>query len=143
MEIDPQARRLLSEPIVGNLGYYGLDGYPRVLPVWFTLAGGEIQVASPPDQYKIKALRADPRATLTVSTPSVPYHVASATGRVAIQRLEEAERIPFVREVALRYLGEAEGEKYVTKWMRGGHPGPGDLIRLHIEKSRYTNVSGD
>ena len=143
MESDPQARGLLSQPIVGNLGYYGLDGYPRVLPVWFTFAEGEIQIASPPDQYKIRALRADPRATLTVSTPSVPYHVASATGRVTIQRLEEAERIPFVRDIAHRYLGEEEGQKYVSKWMRGGHPGPGDLIRLQIERARYTNVSGD
>jgi len=143
MDIDPRARELLSRPIVGNLGYHGLDGYPRVLPVWFTHKDGEIQVASPPDQYKVKALRADPRATLTVSTPSVPYHVASATGKVTIQRLEEPERIPFVREVAIRYLGADEGEKYVTKWMRGGHPGPGDLLRLKIEKLRYTNVSGD
>ena len=143
MEIDPQARELLSRPIVGNLGYYGLDGYPRVLPVWFTLAGGEIQVASPPDQYKIRALRADPRATLAVSTPSAPYHAASATGRVTIQRLDEDERIPFVRDVAYRYLGAEEGERYISKWMRGGHPGPGDLIRLKFERVRYTNVSGD
>jgi hypothetical protein len=143
MQIDPKARELLSRAIVGNLGIYGLDGYPRVLPVWFTHVDGEIQVASPPDQYKCKALRADPRATLTVSTASVPYHVASATGVVTIQRLEEAERIPLVRDIAFRYLGHMEGEKYFSKWLRGGHPGPGDLLRLKIERLRYTNVSGE
>ena len=142
MAIDPRARELLTQPIVGNLGYYGLDGYPRVLPVWFTYAedAGEIQVASPPDQYKIRALRADPRATLTVSTPTQPYSFASATGAVSVQRLEEPERIAFVSEVAGRYLGPEGGRGYVERWQRGGHPGPGDLIRLKIEKLRYTHV---
>lgn len=142
MAIDPRARELLSRPIVGNLGYYGLDGYPRVLPVWFTYAEevGEVQVASPPDQYKCRALRADARATLTVSTPTQPYSFASATGRVTVQRLEEPERIGFVREVAERYLGPEAGRGYVERWMKGGHPGPGDLLRLTIEKLRYTHV---
>jgi PPOX class probable F420-dependent enzyme len=142
MEIDPRARELLRQPIVGNLGYNGLDGYPRVLPVWFTFAegAGEIQVASPPDQYKIRALRADPRATLTVSTPTVPYSFASATGDVTVQRLEEPERIGFVTEVAHRYLGPEGGRGYVERWIKGGHPGPGDLLRLKIDKLRYTHV---
>src|SRR5207302_6240443 len=96
MEIDALARDLLTRPIIGNLGYYGLDGYPRVVPVWFTFANGEILVSSEPDQYKCRALRADARATLTVSTPTVPYHVVSATGRVTVQCIEELERIAYV-----------------------------------------------
>jgi PPOX class probable F420-dependent enzyme len=143
MDIDPEGRRLLSEPNIGNLGFHGIDGYPRVIPVWFTFTGDEIQVASPPDQYKCRALRADPRAALMVSTPKQPYHVVSATGRVDIEVIEEPERIEFVREVANRYLGPDAGDRYIEAWIKGGHPGPGDLLRLRIERLRYTNVGGD
>lgn len=143
MDLEPKARELLTGPNIGNLGYYGLDGHPKVLPVWFTLAGQEIQVASPPDAYKSRALRADPRAVLTVSTPVAPYHVVSVTGRVTVDLLPEPERIAFVSEVAVRYLGEEGGRAYITRWIKGGHPGPGDLLRLEIERVRYTNVSGE
>lgn len=143
MEIDPRGRKLLSEPNIGNLGYHGLDGYPRVLPVWFRLSDDELLIASPPDAYKCRALRADGRATLTVSTPKAPYHVVSATGRVEVEVIEEEERIAFVRQVATAYLGAEGGRQYVDRWIRGGHPGPGDLLRLRIERARYTNVSGE
>jgi PPOX class probable F420-dependent enzyme len=140
MDIDPEGRRLLSEPNIGNLGFHGIDGYPRVIPVWFTFTGDEIQVASPPNQYKCRALRADPRAVLMVSTPKQPYHVVSATGRVDIEVIEEPERIDFVRKVANRYLGSDAGGRYIEAWIKGGHPGPGDMLRLRIERLRYTNV---
>ena len=142
MDLEPQAQDLLTRPIVGNLGYYGLDGYPKVLPVWFRFEGDEIQVASPPNAYKCRALRADPRAVLTVSTPTAPYHVVSATGRVTIDVLPEPERIRFVSSIATRYLGEEGGRRYLARWSKGGHPGPGDLLRLRIERLRYTDVSG-
>jgi Pyridoxamine 5'-phosphate oxidase len=145
MDMDPRARELLTGPNIGNLGYYGLDGHPRVLPVWFTLSDGDghVDIASPPDAYKCRALIADPRATLTVSTPTAPYHVVSVSGRVAIERLPEDRRIAFVSAVAHRYLGQEGGDAYIARWIKGGHPGPGDLLRLPIERLRYTNVSGE
>lgn len=143
MDMHPRARELLTGPNIGNLGYYGLDGHPRVLPVWFTLNGGDLEIASPPDAYKCRALRADPRATMTVSTPVAPYHVVSASGSVTIERLPEDRRIAFVRAVANRYLGPDGGDAYIASWIKGGHPGPGDLLRLPIERLRYTNVSGE
>ena len=143
MDMHPKARELLTGPNIGNLGYYGLDGHPRVLPVWFTLDGDDLEIASPPDAYKCRALRADPRAVLTVSTPVAPYHVVSASGSVTIERLPEDRRIEFVRAVAHRYLGREGGDAYIARWIRGGHPGPGDLLRLPIERLRYTDVSGE
>ena len=140
MKIEPRARELLSRPIVGQLGYLGLDGEPKVNPTWFRFVDGEVQVASPPNLYKSRALRADPRAVLMVSTPRQPYHVVSATGRVDIEVIEEPERIDFVREVANRYLGPDAGGRYIEAWIKGGHPGPGDLLRLKIERLRYTDV---
>jgi len=45
MDIEPRGRQLLSEPNVGNLGLRGLDGYPRVIPVWFRFTGDELDHA--------------------------------------------------------------------------------------------------
>ncbi len=143
MELEAGGRRLLTETNIGNLGLHGLDGYPRVIPVWFKFTGDEIQIASPPNAYKSRALRADGRATLTVSTIVAPYHVVSASGIVEIDVLQEAERIALVSDLAERYLGPEGGRRYIDAWIRGGHPGPGDLLRLRIERVRYTNVSGD
>jgi len=140
MMIDPEGRRLLAEPNVGNLGFHGIDGYPRVIPVWFKFTGDEIQVASPPNLYKSRAVRADPRAVLMVSTSKPPYHAVSATGQIDIEVIEEPERIVFVREVANRYLGPDAARRYIEAWIKGGHPGPGDLLRLKIERLRYTSV---
>ena len=138
--MDRKAEELLRRPLVGNLGFYGLDGYPRVVPVWHALVDGEIHVPSQPDLYKCRALRADPRATLTVSTPEPPYQVASVTGRAEVERFQEKERIALVSELARRFLRAEAAERYLERWMKGGHPGPGDLIRLKADRVRYTDV---
>ncbi|HEX6348995.1 MAG TPA: pyridoxamine 5'-phosphate oxidase family protein [Candidatus Dormibacteraeota bacterium] len=138
--MDPRAEELLGRPLIGNLGFYGLDGFPRVVPVWHALVDGEIHVPSQPDLYKCRALRADPRATLTVSTPELPYRVASVTGRAVVDRFDEKARIELVGALARRFLGEEAGERYLAGWMKGGHPGPGDLIRIPCERVRFTDV---
>ena len=143
MEIDPRADELLGQRLVGNLGYHGLDGYPKVVPVWFEWTGDEVHVASPPGAYKSRALARDPRAVLTASTPEAPYHVVTVTGKVRIDVMEESRRIEVVGALAERYLGPEGGRKYMGTWLRGGHPGPGDLLRLVPERVRYTNVSGE
>jgi PPOX class probable F420-dependent enzyme len=142
MEVDPRAYELLAPPNLGHLGYYGLDGFPRVAPLWFAYRDGEILVASRPGTYKCKALRADPRATMTVSTPAPPYSYVGASGRAAVEVLPEPQRIELVREIAISYMGPEGGERYVTDWIGDGHPGPGELIRLPMDGLRYTDMSG-
>jgi hypothetical protein len=143
MELEPRARELLGRAILGQLGFLGLDGYPKVLPVWFQHVDREILVATPSNAYKCRALRAEPRAALTVATPEWPYLLVSVSGPVTIEILEEPRRIQFLNEIAFRYLGPDLGRRYMDRWMRGGSPGDGDLVRLHIEHVRYANVSGE
>ena len=135
--MDPRAAELLGRTIIGQLGFTGLDGYPHVLPVWFEHRDGDILIASPPGAYKCRSLRANPRAALTVSTTERPYLIATAVGDAAVEVLPERERIEFVRAIAFRYLGEDAGTPYVDAWMRGGHPGDGDLIRIRPAKINY------
>ena len=49
---DPRAAELLSETILGQLSFLGLDGYPRVVPVWFDITDGEILISNAPGTYK-------------------------------------------------------------------------------------------
>ena len=135
--MDPRAADLLARPIIGQLGFIGLDGHPHVLPVWFEHRDGELLVASPPGAYKCRSLKRDGRAALTVSTLERPYLIVTAVGNAVVERLLEPERIEFVTAIAGRYLGEVEAREYVEAWIRGGHPGDGDLIRLRPMKINF------
>jgi hypothetical protein len=135
--MDPRAVELLGRPLIGQLGFHGLDGYPHVLPVWFEYREGEVLVASPPGAYKCRALAQDGRAALSVSTVERPYHIVSAVGDAVVERLPETERIVFVNAIAVRYLGPDAGRGYVEAWIRGGHPGDGELIRLRPRKINF------
>ena len=129
-EVDPRALDLLSRPLIGQLGYIGLDGYPRVLPVWFEHRNKEILIGSKPGLYKGRALAREGRCSLAVSTEHRPYHIVVVVGDATVERFPEAERIPFVTALARRYLGPEESKEYMDAWIKGGHPGDGELIRL-------------
>ena len=135
--LDPRAADLLSRPIVGQLGFIGLDGYPHVLPVWFEHRDGELLVASPAGTYKGRELARDGRAALSVSTIERPYLIASVVGDATVESLPEKERIELISALAMRYLGEDGGREYLEVWRRGGHPGDGELIRLRPRKVNF------
>ena len=129
-EVDPRALDLLSRPIIGQLGFIGLDGYPRVLPVWYEYRNDEILIGSKAGLYKGRALARDGRASLAVSTDDRPHHIAMVVADAIVEVLPEADRIPFVTTLAHRYLGSEGGDDYIAGWIQGGHPGDGELIRL-------------
>jgi nitroimidazol reductase NimA-like FMN-containing flavoprotein (pyridoxamine 5'-phosphate oxidase superfamily) len=136
--LDPRAADLLARPIIGQLAFIGLDGYPRVIPVWFEYRAGEVLIASQPATYKGRALSRDGRAALTVSTVDRPYLIASAVGDATVELLAESERIEFVSAIALRYLGPGGARRYLKVWSNGGHPGHGELIRLLPRKIHFS-----
>ena len=129
-DVDPRALELLRRTIIGQLGFVGLDGYPRVVPVWFEFRDGDVLIASQPDTYKGRALTRNDHAALTVSTGERPHRIATAIGDAVVEALPEPERIEFVSAIAHRYLGPNAGREYLLRWGKGGHPGDGELIRL-------------
>ena len=135
--MDPRAADILGRPIVGQLGFIGLDGYPHVLPVWFEHRDGDLLIGSPAGAYKGRALARDGRAALSVSTVERPYLIVSVVGDATVERLPENERIQFISALAIRYLGEVKGREYLGVWSRDGHPGDGELIRLRPRKINF------
>jgi len=135
--LDPRAADVLGRPIIGQLGFHGLDGYPHVLPVWFEHRDGDVLIATPPRTYKGRALSRDGRAALSVSTVERPYWIVSVVGDAAVEPLPESERIEFVSAIAVKYLGGERGREYLEAWLKGGHPGDGELIRLRPNKVHF------
>jgi hypothetical protein len=135
--MDPRANDLLGRPIIGQLGFHGLDGYPRVVPVWFEYRNGELLIGSQAATYKGRALAKDGRASLAVSTLEVPYDLVTLVADATVEKLPEPERIEFASAMAYRYLGLEGGRRYIQVWMRGGHPGDGELIRLRPRQIRF------
>ena len=82
--MDPRAADLLGRPTIGQLGFHGLDGYPRGVPVWFEHRGGELLIASPAGAYKGRALAMDGRASLAVSTTERPYHIVTVVADATV-----------------------------------------------------------
>ena len=136
--MDPRAADVLGRPIIGQLGFHGLDGYPHVLPVWFEHRAGELLIATPAATYKGRALSRDGRAALSVSTVERPYWIVSVVGDATVEPLPESERIEFVGAIALRYLGPERGREYLEDWRKGGQPGDGELIRLRPRKIHFS-----
>ena len=136
--IDARARTILGETIVGQLSFVGLDGYPRVVPVWFDFRDGELLISNAPGTYKCRCIGSGARIGFTISDPSPPYRYVSITGDAAVEPLPEADRIRLAVGQARRYLGEEAARTFF-----GPSPGDGELIRIRPRTVRFVDVSGD
>src|SRR5438270_7579846 len=105
------ARRLLSSRIPARFAYLATDGTPRVLATWFTWTGVVLAMptflAAPHVRHaagRLRALRANPNAAVTIDTETFPPEVLTVRGRVQIG---EVDGIPAeYASAARRYLGE-------------------------------------
>jgi PPOX class probable F420-dependent enzyme len=102
---DPVVQELLSGANLARLAYVGLDGRPRVVPIWFAHNDGELMMITGPKAEKAKALAANPAVAMTIDSSTPPYKVLLVQGDA---RLEEVEGMaPEYPEIVRRYLGPA------------------------------------
>ena len=86
----PYSQELLARDIT-RLAYVAPDGTPRNIPIGFTWNGAEIVMCSPPNAPKIRSLRQNAEAALTIDTEVHPPKILLIRGRV---ELDEVEGIP-------------------------------------------------
>lgn len=102
---DRVVAELLEQPNLMRLAYIGLDGRPRVVPIWFAYLDGELVAVTGPKAYKAKAIAQNPAISLTIDSSTPPYHVLLVHGDAVVERTEGmAEEYP---DLARRYLGPA------------------------------------
>ncbi len=103
---------LLDGPNLARLAYIGTDGRPRVVPIWFAFADGEILMVTSPKADKTRALRANGAVALTIDSSKPPYNVLLLEGDVQLEDVEGMA--PEYRGIVQRYLG-AGADAYLAQ----------------------------
>jgi hypothetical protein len=107
----PASQELLHSKIPARLAYIGTDGGPRVIPIWFHWNGRDLVMATPPKAPKLKALKKNPKVSLTIDDNTFPHKVLLVRGTA---RLEPVDGIvPEYIAAADRYFGPEQGKAWV------------------------------
>ena len=102
---------LLDLPLVAVLATYRADGRVLLSPVWHRWRDGGFDVWTFRNDIKVRHLRRDPRASILVYEHSPPYRgIELRTQPTLLEGTRET-----VREIAVRYLGEAGGDEYIAR----------------------------
>ena len=109
----PASQELLHSRIPARLAYVWTDGTPRVIPIWFHWDGEEFVMASPPKAPKLKALRKNPKVSLTIDDNVFPHKVLLVRGSA---RLEEVDGIvPEYLAAAERYFDPELAQAWIKQ----------------------------
>jgi len=102
----------VSEPHVAVLATVDRRGRPHAAPVWYLYHDGTFVVSTGRGSQKHRNVESNPEITLVIDRRTLPYYAVMALGRAEIgEPLTDEER----RELAVRYLGEDLGSRYVER----------------------------
>jgi len=104
---DHVAQELLNSKIPARLAYTGLDGPPRVVPIWFHWDGKRFVLGSAPASPKVKALQKNAKVALTIDEDTYPPKVLLVRGTASVEVIDGV--VPEYGKAARRYLGEEQG----------------------------------
>ena len=113
---DAERDAFLRETRIGTLCTLNEDGSPNALPLWFEWDGATLRMFSSRDAGKVRRLRRDPRASLTVAVPvGAPEAWVTVEGTVSI--LDEGGKELGLRLARVYYEGERR-EQAIAEWSR-------------------------
>jgi PPOX class probable F420-dependent enzyme len=126
-------RSLFEAPSPAVLTTYRKDGSANVSPVWFRWSDDALEVVIAEGDVKLKHLARDPRCILLVFETAPPFRGIEVRGR---PELVEGDMTSIRADIAGRYLGAADGERFAASRTK-----PGLLLRLRAEESRIWDLS--
>ena len=102
----------LADLHVGVIGINAPGRAPVVVPIWYSYQPGkEIKFLTNKESLKTRLLKQAGRFSLCVQNEAPPYQYVSVEG--PILSIEDANHYQDLKPIAVRYLGEEEGEQYV------------------------------
>lgn len=108
----PTSQMLLHSRIPARLAYVWMDGTPRVVPIWFHWNGREIVMATPPKAPKLKALKQNPKVSLTIDENDFPQKVLLVRGAARLETVEGI--VPEYAAAAERYFDAKQADEWLT-----------------------------
>ena len=111
---DAECDAFLREVRIGTLSTLNEDGSPNALSLWFEWDGEKARMFSLRDTGKVRRLRRDPRACLSVADPvGAPEAWVTVEGIVAI--LDEGGK-EFGLRLATLYYESPRREEAIAEW---------------------------
>ena len=114
-ELGPREISVLRSTAIGHLATLMPDGSPQVSPVWVDAQDGLIVVNTAEGRLKLRNLRRDPRAALSIEELDGAREALMVRGRVV--DITEAGAMEHMDHLARRYDGKAwtpvEGQRRV------------------------------
>lgn len=111
----PGAQALLTSRIPARLAFTGLDGAPRVVPIWFHWNGREVVMFSHAASYKARAIARAPRVAVTIDTEAWPYRVLWLRGEASLSPVPAGQVLPEADAATSRYLGEEAARAFAQE----------------------------
>lgn len=109
------------------------DGSPNALPLWFDWDGDKLRMFSNRETGKVRRLRRDPRACVTVADPvGTPEAWVSVEGRVEI--LDEGGK-ELALELAAKYYEGEHRQLTIEEWSRNE-----DFVLLELTPTRIRSM---
>jgi PPOX class probable F420-dependent enzyme len=103
----PEVQRLLRQPLFASLATINPDGSPHLTVMWFTWRDGAVLLSTTKDRVKYRNLVRNPQVALSIIDPEDQYRFVAVSGRV---QLSEEGAADLIREEAVRYMGEEQGQ---------------------------------
>ncbi|HKD74921.1 MAG TPA: pyridoxamine 5'-phosphate oxidase family protein [Ktedonobacterales bacterium] len=123
--LDDIARVFLNEAHFGTLATVNPKGIPSQVLVWYMLQENDIVVSAPASTYKVRNLRLNPWASLSISEG--PRYL-TVRGRTTIDDDQERS-VALYRQIATRYLGADAAERWLAQPSRSG---AADRVTIHL-----------
>ena len=109
--------RFLSDLHVGIISIPRATKGPLTVPIWYDYEpGGEVWVITDSDSIKGKLLTKASRISLCAQTETAPYQYVSIEGPYTTRPATQEELLA----MAIRYLGEKQGQAYAENSSGGG-----------------------
>ena len=115
----PDVEEFLRRPNPAVVATLRPDGSPHTAATWYDWEDGLVLLNMEDTRLRLRFLRRDPRAALTVLDADSWYRHVSLLGRVV--RIEDDDDLRDIDRLALRYTGKPfrrRGSKRVSAWLR-------------------------
>jgi PPOX class probable F420-dependent enzyme len=118
----------LAAARIAVLAYVRSDGRPNQVPLWYSYHEGALSFSFESTSAKVRALRKDPRVTVTVQDERPPYRAVIIDGTVEMSDLDDEAEANMA--LAVRYFGKVAAAKYESIYREAREAAGTTLVRL-------------